>query len=124
MSNRNGEVVTAVLVGLALGTAAMFIRYNQWGQRQANLSGQEITFSDYASQNPGETVLIPLSGAAMGWGIGLLLDDKENDSEQVEVPRINVSAERDALVVIGGRDASASMSQSQPVTQLPVEPAP
>lgn len=124
MSKRSGEVVTAVLVGLALGVSALFIRYNQWGQKQANLSGQEITFGDYASQNPTETVLIPLSGAAMGWGIGLLLDNKESDSEQVEVPRINVSAERDALVVIGGRDASGDMSQSQPVstTTAPVAP--
>lgn len=115
MNKKSGEVLTAILIGLALGGVLSVVRYNSWAQATANLRGTEIGVGDYVAERPLEAIGYPVLGAAAGWGVGELLDGGDDDEK--EPPRnVIVTSGRDSTVVISGEDGAANNSQQQPTT--------
>lgn len=111
----SGEVLTAILIGLALGGVLSVVRYNAWAQQAANLRGVEIGVADYMSEKPLEAFGYPVLGAAAGWGVGELLDS--GDDDEPDQPRnVVVTSGRDSTVVISGGNGAANNNQQQPTT--------
>lgn len=123
MRAKSGEILTVVLIGLALGSVISVVRYNQWAQQTANLRGVEIGAGDYVAERPLEAIGYPILGAAAGWGVGELLDSGDDDDAAPRVPNVTVQSGRDSTVVIAGRDGTASNDQSQPTTTSTTTPA-
>lgn len=116
MKKNSGEVLTLILVGLALGGVATIIRANSWAQDRANTLGAPVSVGLFFAEKPVEAIAYPLVGAAAGWGIGELVDQNNNDDSTSQPRPITVVSGRDSTVVISGRDGSASNEQRQPTT--------
>lgn len=110
MKSNSGEVVTLILVGLAIGTVATIISGNRWAQQRANTLGAPVGLGAYVSENPVQAIAYPVIGAAAGWGISALT---EREDERAEPQPIYISSGRDSTIVITGRDGSASNTQRQ-----------
>lgn len=117
MNKKSGEVITAVLVGLVIGAIASVVHYNGYAQQRANETGQAFGYGSYAAEQPLMAVGLPVAGAAMGWGVGAILDGKAAKDDKPDVPTIQVESGRDTVITVGGDNTTGSNDQSQPVTQ-------
>ena len=117
MKRNGGEVLTAVLIGLALGAIASVVHYNGYAQQRANATGQEFGVGDYVAEQPVMAIGMPILGAAAGWGVGAILDSGDDDkSDTAKPPSMQVTSGRDTVITVGGNNTSGSNDQSQPVT--------
>ncbi|MCO6401335.1 MAG: hypothetical protein J5I99_08925 [Verrucomicrobia bacterium] len=112
MHRKSGEVITLVLVGLALGSVATMIRAHSWAQQRANEMGAPVGAGAFFSERPVEALSYPVLGAAAGWGISALADN----SAKSESRSITIHAGRDSTVVISERDGPAVNNQQRPTT--------
>ena len=72
--NNRGEVVTGLLIGLAVGGIIWLVNANNYAADKANREGGTVYFSEYAKDEPGESALMVFGPAAAGAGIGWVLD--------------------------------------------------
>ncbi|MCZ7593108.1 MAG: hypothetical protein M5U15_13665 [Kiritimatiellae bacterium] len=110
MKSNSGEVITMVLVGLAIGSLASVIRANSWAQQQANMLGTAVPVRAYIAEKPVEALALPALGAAAGWGLSELTS---NDGKSNDLQPIYVTSGRDTTLSISGRDGSTSNTQRQ-----------
>ena len=117
MKRNSGEVIKAVLIGLAIGAIASVVHYNGYAQQRANETGQEFGVGDYVAEKPLMAIGLPVAGAAAGWGVGAILDNKASNKDiKPDVPTIQVDSGRDTVITIGGDNTTGSNDQSQPVS--------
>jgi len=119
MKRNAGEVITLILVGLAVGSVATMIRAHSWAQQRADELGAPVGAGAFFSERPVEAFGYPVLGAAAGWGISALADS----STKAESRAITVYAGRDSTIVISERDAPAINNQQRPTIYLPATEA-
>ena len=121
MKKNSGEILTAVLIGLAVGVVASLVGANNYAQQRANLSGVPVGLGAYYAEKPMQAIGLPVLGAAAGWGVGALIED-DNDKDEPKIPTIQIQAQRDVIVTIAGRDG-ATVNEHTATTTMPA-PAP
>ena len=77
--NKRGEVVTGLLIGLAVGGIIWLVNANNYAAEKANKQGGTVYFSEYAKDEPAESALVVFGPAAAGAGVGWLLDAISGD---------------------------------------------
>lgn len=77
--NKRGEVVTGLLIGLAVGGIIWLVNANNYAAEKANQQGGTVYFSEYAKDEPAESALVVFGPAAAGAGVGWLLDAISGD---------------------------------------------
>lgn len=102
--NKRGEVVTGLLIGLAVGGIIWLVNANNYAAEKANREGGTVYFSEYAKEEPGESALMVFGPAAAGAGVGWLLDalsggDKGGNSQD---NNIDIDAEGGVYVTVSG----------------------
>ena len=98
---KSGEVVLGLLVGLALGIAALVITSGNEAQTRANLTGSEVSQVDVIADQPGKSALIVLGPAVAGAGVGWALDQMSGDGD---------NASRDNSIRIDGNEGNISVN--------------
>lgn len=101
-SNRSGEVMTIMLVGLAFGVAALWIdAYGRANERAEQVGGYVYTW-DMVKEDPVKAVSYPVIGAAAGWGVGKLLDAGEGGGGSSRDNNIDIDSEGGVYVTVSG----------------------
>lgn len=110
---KSGEILTACLIGLAIGCVSALVHYNSYAQRRANETGMEFGASDYFSESPATAIGMPIAGALAGAGVGALIDGfsgKKNGSDS----SVRIDAGGDVQYV--GRDGSQDQGNKPTTT--------
>jgi hypothetical protein len=115
MRSNSGEVVTGLLIGLAVGAAMLFVGTGKQAQRLADTEGRAVSQWEVIMQQPGKSALTLGGPAAAGAGLGYLVESLDNSKSSdgnvtVSVPdnRGNVS-----VSIIGDQD-NDTISTSTP----------
>lgn len=102
--NKRGEVVTGLLIGLAVGGIIWLVNANNYAAEKANKQGGTVYFSEYAKDEPAESALVVFGPAAAGAGVGWLLDaisgDKDGGSSRDN--NIDIRSNGGVSVVVSG----------------------
>lgn len=118
-NRKSGEIVTAVLVGLALGITAAVVHYNGYAQKRANETGMEFGATDYMAESPATAFGLPIGGALLGAGVGALIDGVSNSKSEDD--SIRIEAGRDVQYV--GRDGGNEQGDRPRTTTTTTTPA-
>jgi len=99
MNSKSGEVLTLVLVGLAVGVAALWVdAYGRASERATKTGQYEYTW-DHVKEEPAKAIGYPVLGAAAGWGVGKLLNSGGNGGRGDSRDN-NVDINSDSYVVV------------------------
>lgn len=101
---KRGEVVIGLLVGLAIGSAMLWVNSRNYAQETANLSGRPVSQFEYLSQYPLESTITIVAPAGAGLGIGWLVETLSSSS--------GGNSSRDNVVSVGGEDNNVSVTIS------------
>jgi hypothetical protein len=117
MRRNSGEVVTGLLIGLAVGALIAFVRAGNYAQVRANQTGQDVSVFAYFQEQPGEASVVVISpalaGAAIGWVMDEVTDDsKSSPSSQGSTANVNVTGENN-VVNIRGDESNANRTDSR-----------
>jgi flagellar basal body-associated protein FliL len=94
-NHQSGEVLTACLIGLAIGAVAALVHYNSFAQQRANELGMEYGAADYFAESPVTAIGLPIAGALAGAGVGALINgfNNDNNDSSSSTREINIHAE-------------------------------
>lgn len=101
---KRGEVVIGLLVGLAVGSAMLWVNSRNYAQETANLSGRAVSQFEYLSEYPVESTVTIVAPAGAGLGIGWLIETLSNSD--------GGGSSRDNVVNVGGEDNNVSITIS------------
>lgn len=102
--NKRGEVVTGLLIGLAVGGIIWLVNANNYAADKANREGGTVYFSEYAKDEPAESAVTVFGPAAAGAGIGWLLDTLSGGGKggNSRDNNIDIDAEGGVYVTVSG----------------------
>lgn len=103
---KRGEVMLAILIGLAVGCVVTWVSASKKAQDLANESGREVAVGDVIVDNPGESLAYPMIGAAAGWGVSKLLAGGDNSKSSSQDNAVRISADGNVNVTISGNSSS------------------
>ena len=101
-NKRSGEVLTLVLVGLAVGVAAMWVDAYGRAHEKASKTGQYEYTWDHVKDDPVKAIGYPVLGAAAGWGVGKLLDSGDSNSRSSRDNHIDIDATGGVVLNVSG----------------------
>ena len=78
MRSNSGEVVTGLLIGLAVGAVMLFVGTGKQAQRIADTEGRAVSQWEVIMQQPGKSALTLGGPAAAGAGLGYLVESLDN----------------------------------------------
>jgi hypothetical protein len=99
--DKSGEVVLGLLVGLAIGVAALVINAGGEAQMRADASGREVALMDVIVDEPGKSALTVFGPAAAGAGIGWALEEMSGG---------NSGNQRNTSINIDGNEGTVSVN--------------
>lgn len=86
MKNKSGSIVIGLLIGLAIGSLALYIKSGDEAQRIANATGRDVHQMEVIADQPGQsaiTVFGPaIAGAGVGWVLEEITDKKSGKGDQ------------------------------------------
>lgn len=89
MKNKRGDILLGLLVGLGIGAAMLLINAGNEAQRQANISGMEVSPMEVIAEDPATSTLTvvgpAVAGAGVGWALDQLTDDGASSSRNNEI---------------------------------------
>ena len=78
MRSNSGEVVTGLLIGLAVGAVMLFVGTGKQAQRIADTEGRAVSQWEVIMDQPGKSALTLGGPAAAGAGLGYLVESFDN----------------------------------------------
>jgi hypothetical protein len=74
MNKKSGEIVTGLLIGLAVGLASLWVVAHNDAVTRSNATNAPADRFDYVRENPGRSTVIVAAPTAAGLGIGWLVE--------------------------------------------------
>lgn len=99
-SDAAGDVVIGLLVGLALGIAALVVTSGNEAQNLANLTGRDVSPMEVITEQPGKSALVLFGPAVAGAGVGWALQEMSGGD----------SASRDNTIRIDGNQGDINVN--------------
>jgi hypothetical protein len=75
MKKNSGEIMVGLMVGLLIGSIALYITSGNEAQRLADMHGTPVHQADVIAEDPGKSAFVLFAPAIAGAGIGWALDE-------------------------------------------------
>lgn len=86
MNSKGGSIVIGLLIGLAIGSLALYIKSGDEAQRIANETGRDVHQMEVISEQPGQSALTifgpAIAGAGVGWALQEITDNGSDSSDE------------------------------------------
>jgi len=114
MRNNSGEVVTGLLIGLAVGAIMLFVGTGKQAQRLADAEGRAVSQWEVIMQQPGKSALTLTGPAAAGAGLGYLVESFDNSKSSEGNVNINIPNNQGnvSVEVTGNQDNDSTSTPS------------
>jgi len=114
MNSKSGEVMTGLLIGLAVGAVMAFVAAKNEAKHQANLSGTEVSVMEVIKHEPGayalKTATPAVAGAGLGWLIESINDKSTGDRYDYNITQ---NGDQSAVVIGEGSVVQEQIRESQ-----------
>lgn len=109
---KQGSVELGILVGLLIGSVALWINSGERAQELANAQGREVSQWEAIQESPGKSMLTVVGPGAAGAGIGWLLDEVSGGSSgnSSESTSVTIEGEGNSVVISRDQDNDSSAS--------------
>ena len=103
MNKKSGEIVTGLLVGLAVGLSMLWVMAHNDAVERSNATGEAAQQFDFVRDNPTKSAVVVAVPTLAGGGIGMLVENLKGGNSKSERTEINITQTtgRDGTIIIG-----------------------